>query len=254
MCWRVEAPDRFARVVECLGFDSGDELSEGKVRFMLQASFSFSTYLAFTSRVSCLGMISISALQLLMILGVKVIVLALIHVQHVQQATTYSGFVFAAVCSIGLCHVVTAKIKHDLDRSAVSGQEMYSSLPLRFLRWLGELRCLRRMMDVPNVLLGGYQLLLFFSCFHFAGILISPELYDSLAQGHPLAVVQFIIYVVFFGVLLVVMPRAIPDFSCVTALPPFFNFRNQNCFSRCSTCTLMCLPCPAAAFNTGSAT
>jgi len=78
-------------------------------------------------------------------------------------------------------------------------------------------------------MLSTLQVLLFFLCHAWAGNVIKKAFWDAIFQeGKAEEIIVALLYIIALASLAVILPRIIPDFSTVMALPPFFTIGNQQ--------------------------
>merc|ERR1712070_597101 len=111
--------------------------------------------------------------------------------------------------------------------AAQSDEEFKIQPWLRFLpRWMEKLSHKAN----PEVLvLNVLQVLLFFVCHSWAGLMINKDFWNKIFQdGEIKDVIVAILYISALLSLAGILPLCVPDFAAVTALPPFFSTSSEK--------------------------
>lgn len=184
--------------------------------------FSFASYLVFSLCSTTMYTINMSQKTMFGIIFIKAMLAVLHRWAHVPNKVLSP--VFGGMCLLFLLWVsyTTAIFKKSLAHKEVQ--------PIPGLSWLpGVVGRVSRSADPGRLMLSTLQVLLFFLCHAWAGYVIRKSYWDAVFQeGNAADIVIGLAYIVALTALAVILPRIIPDFSTVMALPPFFTIGNQQ--------------------------
>lgn len=237
MQWKLDKPEAFKKVITSMGFGPNDDITEAQLKSAFKGCFSFATYLAFAVREVCLDVIYLCDLEMASILAIKAFLLVVLRLAKKSHDDVVPVFVGLSIVVILVIFVLTEWIKSELAGKDTL-RKFRRQTPLRSSDDVAKRKSafsiterasvFSHKVDVQLMIMRLWQCLLFFVCYSFAGSLISTAFYQDLGHGETTAISTLIGYFFVFGIFLVILPKAVPDFSIVMALPPFFGHTDQE--------------------------
>jgi len=223
LSWRTKQPDTFHAIMHAMNIGKKDEdVTVGDIHKVCTGRFSFCTYLVFSVCSAAQEVVNVSEVALLTIIGAKLF-LALFHrALQIELLVVSAALTVGCFAFIGCLYAVTMMFKTALE--ADPGQ---IQLP-KSLQWLpGYLEVSQSNPEV--LLLNLLQVLLFFVCHSFAGMMIDQYFWIYIFQDREIK--HILVGLWFFTCLIMLafmVPRVLPDFASVTALPPLFSRSNER--------------------------
>jgi len=223
LTWQQAQPDIFRNIMVSLNMNKEEgtvELSD--LQKCLTGRFSFCTYLVFSVYGSAQGIVSMSQVTMstiVIIKGFLAIIHRAAHVDLVNLSPWLSGFAFVFIFCL---YHTTKAFKRALEFDTIQQVKGFAWLP-RFMDKIHG-KC-----DPEEFVITTLQVLLFFLCHSWAGKMIHHTYWSSVFRdGDALEAINAIVYILALCALGVILPRCVPDFAAVMALPPFFSQSNEK--------------------------
>jgi len=225
LAWRENEPKTFTKIMGALNINKPeDEITVEDIQKVCTGRFSFCTYLVFSVCSAAQEVVNVSEAAILTIVLLKVF-LAILHRGAKVDSATVSTF-FSALCFLFI--VLTWTITLVFRKALAESEEDIKVM--KGVSWLPYVMDkISHKVNPEAFVLNTLQVLLFFFCHTWSGNMIDKNFWNKIFQdgkAGPIGIA--ILYCVGFIALAQVLPRAVPDFAAVTALPPFFSNSNER--------------------------
>jgi len=232
--WETDRPEAWETALEKLNLkEETCDLTE-KFHEAVHARFSFSSYLALNLENGVKDSIVIhhsTWLGIILLMGVFAILHRFAKVDILQLLPWFLG----ASCVVLLLMVVVSKVQHRRlsNLSNVNERpESHAAKEDRAKTWCEQVSTIHQRCSSETTMLQSLQVCLFLLSYCFARIVVDRNNWQN-EQTFAQTLRTCAAYVLLFLVLAYFLPRLVPNFLAVTALPPFVDPKNlEILFSR----------------------